>query len=831
MLSATYKQRRYVVKILNTIIYCILLSVANIRQCVQGEYKEYSPGGEPFQIIGIFSNCSDRNPRSKEFRRATICKKSIEWVAGNKEYVGNATKKYHREIWKKGYFDERYLREWTLDDIEYISFDVCTHEDATRLALDIMLGQQYYVTDKLQGLPRWRSNGLDHGWQWTQKILAVLLHTNNNTTDILLHVLHTGLFPLYLLDANWLSNIQYLLHHPRKLFPARDEYQDYLEKVDKIIKRKNIAKMTFVLVSQRDPWYDHAVKVYAKKEKYCVFSARVDVARNSSMALLLRHLKRNDLLKYIFLFGRPADQISFMNHATEIQVNDKTWILKDIELAYKDLSRIPESTTLLTPFNLQNKDLYFIESVGAAQAIQKYVSESLDNKTTELEDVETLKVCTRQMKRMIVGFMKSFDRLEFQADDLTQYITRFTLHGYTVSRFKSLNQIKFNSKTGMFDIYRTSHYLLTADNILCNKTVCGAGHHNVYRHYRESKADGYLGNTSWRYWNWRCDLCSQNWYKDSMTNNDECLPCPVRMLSTTDRSHCYDPYRKTYNNVEHESVRICLALSVIGCVSTLVVLSVFFLHRETSLVRSCDFRIVALHLVLLMTAFISYPSLFCQFPFEWVCLLRPFLVCFLNCTCTSILFMKSNRVLMIIQSRLRVRQKDVNRLMFWHVATWLLFNVIGAFIAYVCILQVTSNVSARLDMVKLTMDLFCTDGAQVNVQIYYHLALQILPAVQAFRGRNLPGPFNEAMIIVYTTFITIVTYVAMQPIYHFQDVESNKATVQCCTLVLINLVQLALFYWKKVFVVVFQRHKNTKEYVRTRVQEKILVDMNDCGYR
>jgi len=806
-------------------IYCFLLSLSmSCTYTRERDYWKYRPGGEAFQIIGIFSNCS-RSSRREEFRSTTVCKKSIEWVATNKEFIGNATMFYHREILKSGYFDDRYQGAWSLNDIDYIPFDVCTQEDATRLALDIMLGRQFYVTDKYQKVPMWRNSFLGCWWIWTHKILAVMLHTNTYITNILLHVLHTATFPLYHLDSKWFSNIQYLNHLPRKLVQASESYKTFLYKMEFVLTRKKVEKMSFVLVGQRDPWYDHIVKAFTKRERYCILSTQIDITKNETVTSLLRDLEKDSSMKYIFLFGRPKDQVRFLNYAAEMKVNEKTWIVKDLENAYKEFRGIPESTTLLAVYNVRNIDLDFIQTMKPTMAINKYVSESLINKTVndlDLEDMETLRVCSRQMERMIVGFMKSLDRKEFYPNDLRQYVRRFILYGYTVNGLKSLNQIKFNSVKGRFEFYRMHRYLKIKNNILCSKPVCPMGRYNVYRDHQASIVD-----SNWKNISWYCDRCQQNWFKNSVSKNNVCRPCPTDMFSTADRGGCYDPYIVTYNNIERGSVQICFALSVFGCVSASVVLSVFFLYRDTPLVRSCNLWIVTPHLVLLITSFLSYPALFCQLPSTRVCITRPFLVCFLNCACASIMFMKSNRILMIIQSQLRVRRKDMNRLMFWHTVTGFLFNAIGAFIAYLSISQTHSKVSVQLNLARLTRDMSCTDGAQVNVQIYYHLVLQVLPAVQAFRGRNLPGHFNEAMVVVYITFITVVACVAMLPIYHFQYVESDKATVQCCTLILTNLVQLALFYWKKVFRIVFQPHKNTREHVRSQIQGKTLVELNE----
>jgi len=167
----------------------------------------------------------------------------------------------------------------------------------------------------------------------------------------------------------------------------------------------------------------------------------------------------------------------------------------------------------------------------------------------------------------------------------------------------------------------------------------------------------------------------------------------------------------------------------------------------------------------------------------------------------------------------------MNKLKTFHFFIVFLFSGIGCVIAIVSLLKFPLNVQLSIDHISLTKELSCSSGLHVNLQIYYLLLLQILPAVQAFRGRNLPGPYNEAMLIVYATFTTIVSYLAMIPIYHFQPIESDKGTVQCCVVVAMNLVNLLLLYSKKTYDILFQSEKNTKKYIQSQIQDTTLFEM------
>ena len=325
---------------------------------------------------------------------------------------------------------------------------------------------------------------------------------------------------------------------------------------------------------------------------------------------------------------------------------------------------------------------------------------------------------------------------------------------------------------------------------------------------------------------WSCQKCPEMFYK-SIVGDGECKRCNEPMVPTTLGDKCYDPYNTVYNSLDGGwKGMLSVIFSVVGFILSSAILMVFILRRKTSLVRSSDYKTVCCHFAVLLLAFIAYPALFLHRPSVVVCTMRPFVVSLLNCSCVAIMFIRCNHIIAIIGSKLRVNRGKMKKLRSLHLFMIFLFNAIGVCLAYIPIQQNLPHVKQVLHVEIHVRYLSCSNVGHVTIQIYYLLILQFLPAVQAFRGRNLPGPFNEALCIVYTTFTTIVAYSTMVPIYYFQPFDFNKSIVQFYTLVVTNLVQLVTLYGKKTYVILFRPDKNTRRYVRSQMQNKTLQELS-----
>jgi len=73
------------------------------------------------------------------------------------------------------------------------------------------------------------------------------------------------------------------------------------------------------------------------------------------------------------------------------------------------------------------------------------------------------------------------------------------------------------------------------------------------------------------------------------------------------------------------------------------------------------------------------------------------------------------------------------------------------------------------------------------------------------------------MSIVYSTFIVVMTYLVIFPIYYLQQDVLVKASVQFLIINAANCLLILVFYGPKLVVIVFKAHKNNRAYVQQKM--------------
>ena len=227
-------------------------------------------------------------------------------------------------------------------------------------------------------------------------------------------------------------------------------------------------------------------------------------------------------------------------------------------------------------------------------------------------------------------------------------------------------------------------------------------------------------------------------------------------------------------------------------------------------------------MTLLAGNLLIHPALFLTCPTNQLCAARPLIINWINSACVAIMFIKSNRILIVFKSQIRMTHDEMKRWNALYLFQLFLFVSISNAIAFISLVVEPAQVVHELDHQRYTRWLRCNTESHNHFQVYYLILLQVFPAVQAFRGRHLPGPFNEAMSIVYLTFISTTIYTISIPIYNYQQKERSTAILNWLVSILVCLIQLLLLYAKKTYIILFKQHKNTKDYVRTRMQDDIL---------
>ena len=103
----------------------------------------------------------------------------------------------------------------------------------------------------------------------------------------------------------------------------------------------------------------------------------------------------------------------------------------------------------------------------------------------------------------------------------------------------------------------------------------------------------------------------------------------------------------------------------------------------------------------------------------------------------------------------------------------------------------------------------------------YAMILQIACLVTAYRGRNLPSVFNESMSMVYSSFITTITTGVMFVVQVFQKDPLMAPLITWIVLSMNTFTYLIFLYAKKAYIMLFQKKKNTVQYIQKKTFDAI----------
>ena len=115
---------------------------------------------------------------------------------------------------------------------------------------------------------------------------------------------------------------------------------------------------------------------------------------------------------------------------------------------------------------------------------------------------------------------------------------------------------------------------------------------------------------------------------------------------------------------------------------------------------------------------------------------------------------------------------------------------------------------------------YCNVDSQGQILMAFLLVFQLICLVQAFRGRNLPGPINDAMSMVYLILITTVTFAITFPISYFGN-QLDKEFIHFVALTVNTIFSVLFLYGKKCFIIIFKATKNTRDYFNMKRMQSL----------
>ena len=313
---------------------------------------------------------------------------------------------------------------------------------------------------------------------------------------------------------------------------------------------------------------------------------------------------------------------------------------------------------------------------------------------------------------------------------------------------------------------------------------------------------------------WNCVRCQNGFFKNEVANTD-CRRCPDGHVSNGNRTGCTQ-LEEDFLKWDSALSIVVLVFSFLGIVLVVFVVVVFLKYSQTAVVKASNRELSMIDLVCHGLIFLL-SLLYIGRPRTATCLVRSYLFSILFTITTSIMFLKTDRIVRIFNSKSRLTKRSR-----------LLSNKVQFVLAFVlvCIPVIGTTVWILLQPLTVTTErvrsggdrfvVFCgtRDALTVHiVQLAYILFLALLCTYEAYKARRLPESFNEAKFICFSMFGFVLMWVGYIPGY-MDTVGSTKQFLTCLISLLTNFTTLGLIYGPKLSIVLFQPQRNSHEAFR-----------------
>ena len=315
----------------------------------------------------------------------------------------------------------------------------------------------------------------------------------------------------------------------------------------------------------------------------------------------------------------------------------------------------------------------------------------------------------------------------------------------------------------------------------------------------------------------KCIQCPVNHYKP-LYGNGRCITCDVEPFTLDDgkRTACMDRYTDIdiyFNDVQ---TYVLLASGSICLFMTLVILIILIHKHDTPTVRSSDKTLPMLHLLRILLTI--YLNLVQRSTNVVKCIIANLIISVLYVINVGFVYTKSQKLLTAFRSTVRLSRSEIRKTSAEQIFIVILFLIISNLIAMVTFTQQKPGIASWENKTKLLRIHYCNTGFHENVLISFITFLQMFCFLQAYRGRHLPGPMNNAMSLVYAILIVTVNFLITFPIVYFLD-QTAREFARLIVLVINCTIIVSLLYGYKCYIMVFKPRKNTREYFNRKRME------------
>ena len=304
-----------------------------------------------------------------------------------------------------------------------------------------------------------------------------------------------------------------------------------------------------------------------------------------------------------------------------------------------------------------------------------------------------------------------------------------------------------------------------------------------------------------------CSLCDDNhWGNDPLSGSTHCVPVKVQHLD--------------YSN-GWSIVSMCFA-SIVLIILTIIII-IFVINWNTPVVKSSDreqmvMLLVGIGICCILTFVIVAP------PSTAVCVFQRIYVWFWFSLAFGALLVKIIRVARIFYSiKSSAKRPSFTQPIYQAIFTiaivsfQLLLVLIGLIIDHPVVKRDPEVVTTSFGQTGNAPEIIETcEPSHTAIMVFslvYDSALIIGCTILGLKTNGFPENFNEAKHVMFASFTLMVVWVLFIPVYLYTEDEFRPG-VLALSIILSALALIASIFFPRIYIIIFQKHKNTIEYLK-----------------